>query len=70
MAPIECRPVLLKIHKLAHVPDFTAGLRHRYGNRFLMDVHAHVLAKLVHDLPPQLWLGAVGLTLLKPNPRR
>jgi hypothetical protein len=28
------------------------------------------VAKLVHDRPPQLWLWAVGLTHLKPNPRR
>jgi hypothetical protein len=24
----------------------------RRGNRFLMHIQAHVLAKLVHDLPP------------------
>lgn len=49
----EFRNGLGRVHDLAQIPHFASRVGDRHGNRFLMYIQAHVLAKLVHDLPPQ-----------------
>ena len=49
----QFRDGLGRVHDLAHIPQLTGRVGDRHGNRFLMHIQAHVLAKLVHDLPPQ-----------------